>query len=131
MRAIVLVFAAGLLLGACAEPPQQMLHTLRPSVPWPDAKLATEAPAVAEASQSIDATPITSYSPATDAQIQATLVTRSLASFSGACPCPYSVDRNGQRCGERSAYSRLPRSPLLCHPHDVTPKMIADYRAHR
>jgi len=131
VRAIGLILAAGLLLGACAEPPQQTLHTLRPSVPWPDAKPANEAPAVAETPQSIDATPITSYSPATDAQIQATLVARSLASFSGACPCPYSVDRDGKRCGERSIYARSSGSPLLCHPHDVTPKMIADYRARR
>ena len=131
MRAIFLTLAIGLLLGACAESPQLTLHTLRPAVPWPDAKPANEAPAVAEAPQSIDATPITSYSPATDAQIQATLVARSLASFSGACPCPYSIDREGQRCGERSVYARSTTSPLLCHPHDVTPKMIADYRARR
>ncbi len=131
MRAVFLTLAMGLLLGACAEPPQQTLHTLRPTVPWPDAKPVNETPAVSEAPRSIDATPITSYSPATDAQIQATLVARSLASFSGGCPCPYSVDRDGQRCGERSGYSRSAQSGLLCHPHDVTPRMIADYRARR
>ena len=125
MRAAILMFMLGLLLGACAESPQQMLHTLRPSVPWPDAKPANEPPDVAEAPQSIDATPITSYSPPTDAQIQAILVARSLASFSGTCPCPYSVDPAGQRCGERSVYARSSGSPLLCHPHDVTPKMVA------
>lgn len=129
MRAVTLLFVFGVLLGACAESPQHSLHTLRPSVPWPDAKPAEEAPAAAEVPQRIDATPITSYSPPTDVQIQAILVARSLASFSGACPCPYSVDQAGQRCGERSVYSRRPTSSLLCHPHDVTPRMIADYRA--
>jgi hypothetical protein len=130
MRAVVLTLTL-LVLAACAEPPQQTLHTLRPSVPWPDAKPATEPAPVAQIPQSIDATPITSYSPPTDAQIQAILVARSLSSFSGACPCPYSVDRDGQRCGERSVYARSSHSHLLCHPHDVTPKMIADYRARR
>jgi len=131
MRAVVLTLASLLLLGACAEAPQQTLHTLRPSVPWPDAKSANEPVPVAEGPQSMDATPITSYSPPTDAQVQAILVARSLSSFSAACPCPYSVDSNGQRCGDRSVYSRSSHSSLLCHPHDVTPKMIADYRARR
>jgi hypothetical protein len=129
MRAVVLIFASLLLLAACAEAPQQTLHTLRPSVPWPDAKPANEPAPVAEASQSIDATPITSYSPPTDAQVQAILIERSLASFSGACACPYSPDRTGQSCGDRSAYSRSERPSLLCYPRDVSPKMIADYRA--
>src|SRR5690606_35338161 len=71
VRAAVLLFVFGMLLGACAESPQHSLHTLRPSVPWPDAKPVEEAPAVAEAPQRIDATPITSYSPPTDVQIQA------------------------------------------------------------
>jgi hypothetical protein len=132
MRGFVSIIAL-LLLAACAEAPQQTLHTLRPSVPWPDAKpvapAAVNGAPAAEPGRSIDATPISSYSPATDAQIQAILVARSLASFHGDCPCPYSVGRDGQRCGERSVYSRSTSSPLLCHPHDVTPKMIADHRA--
>jgi hypothetical protein len=131
MRAVVLVLATFSLLAACAEAPQQTLHTLRPSVPWPDAKPANEPVPVAEAPQSMDATPITSYSPPTDAQIQAILVTRSLTAVAGVCPCPYSVDRAGQRCGDRSIYSRSSSGSLLCHPHDVTPKMISDYRARR
>jgi hypothetical protein len=121
----------GFLLGACAESPQDTIHTLRPAVPWPDAKPAEAVSATPEAPRTIDATPISSYSPATDAQIQAALVERSLAAFHGTCPCPYSMDRDGRRCGERSIYSRSTNSSLLCHPHDVTPKMIADYRARR
>jgi hypothetical protein len=129
VRAVILILATGFLVGACAEPPQQTLHTLRPAVAWPDAKPVEAVLATPEAPRTIDATPITSYSPATDAQIQATVVARSLAAFHGTCPCPYSIDREGQRCGERSIYSRSTNSSLLCYPHDVTPKMIADYRA--
>ena len=42
----------------------------------------------------------------TDSQIKQILIRQSIASHSGSCPCPYSVDRAGRRCGGRSAYSR-------------------------
>jgi hypothetical protein len=130
MRAGVLIVLLGILLAACAEAPQQLSHTLRPSVPWPDTPKPVErAAATDEAPQRLDAMPISSYAPPTDAQVQAILIERSLASFSGACPCPYSTDRGGQACGDRSIYSRSERASLLCYPRDVSPKMIADYRA--
>ena len=50
---------------------------------------------------------------ATQAQIN-----RSIASYKGSCPCPYSIDRAGRRCGKRSAYSRAGGAQPLCYPED-------------
>lgn len=64
-----------------------------------------------------------------DTQIAKILIERSLAYYSGNCPCPYNRARNGSRCGGRSAYSRPGGASPLCYVRDVTKSMIADYRA--
>jgi hypothetical protein len=60
----------------------------------------------------------------TDAQIRQRLIRQSIAAYSGSCPCPYSSDRAGRRCGARSAYSRPGGAAPLCYPSDVTPAML-------
>jgi len=60
----------------------------------------------------------------TDAQIRQRLIRQSIANYPGSCPCPYSVDRAGRRCGARSAYSRPGGYAPLCYPSDITPAMI-------
>ena len=60
----------------------------------------------------------------TDAQIRQRLIRQSIAAYPGNCPCPYSTDRGGRRCGGRSAYSRPGGAAPLCYPRDVTPAMI-------
>jgi hypothetical protein len=42
----------------------------------------------------------------TDAQIKQEIIKASIASYRGSCPCPYSTDRAGRKCGARSAYSK-------------------------
>lgn len=64
----------------------------------------------------------------TDSQIKALLIQKSISSYPGTCPCPYSVNRAGHRCGKRSAYSKPGGRTPLCYPSDVTQKMIEDYR---
>jgi hypothetical protein len=64
----------------------------------------------------------------TDAEIKQALVSESLASYGGSCPCPYNIDRAGRRCGARSAYSRPGGASPLCYERDVTQKMVDDYR---
>lgn len=64
-----------------------------------------------------------------DDQIRQTLIARSIAMYPGNCPCPYNVDRAGRRCGRRSAYSKPGGYAPLCYPADITPAMIASYRA--
>jgi len=46
-------------------------------------------------------------------------IRQSIAAYSGSCPCPYSVDRAGRRCGARSAYSKPGGAAPLCFPADV------------
>lgn len=52
----------------------------------------------------------------TDVQRQ---IRQSIAAYPGSCPCPYSTDRAGRRCGARSAYSRPGGRAPLCYPADV------------
>lgn len=66
--------------------------------------------------------------PLTDVEIKQAIISRSIASYSGSCPCPYNRDRAGRRCGGRSAYSRPGGASPLCFDSDVTEKMVADYR---
>jgi hypothetical protein len=65
----------------------------------------------------------------TDAQIRQELIRRSIAGYSGNCPCPYNTDRAGRSCGRRSAYSRPGGASPLCYPDDVTKEMVDAYRA--
>ena len=63
-----------------------------------------------------------------DAQIRQRIVRESIASYSGACPCPYSVMRNGRSCGGRSAYSRPGGEAPRCYPRDVSAAEVARHR---
>lgn len=63
-----------------------------------------------------------------DAQIRQQIVRESIAAYPGSCPCPYSVDRGGRRCGARSAYSRPGGYAPRCCPSDVSD---AEVRARR
>jgi len=63
------------------------------------------------------------------AAIKKTLIRRSMAYYSGSCPCPYNRDRGGRRCGGRSAYSRPGGASPLCYARDVSSQMAADFRA--
>ncbi len=64
----------------------------------------------------------------TDSQIVRLIIKDSIASYPGNCPCPYNAARNGSMCGGRSAYSRPGGYSPICYAHDVSKKMIADYR---
>ena len=63
-----------------------------------------------------------------DAQVKQRIIRQSIAAYPGSCPCPYSVDRAGRRCGARSAYSRPGGYAPLCFPSDVTPAMVREAR---
>lgn len=63
------------------------------------------------------------------AAITKLLIDRSLAYYSGNCPCPYNRDRAGRRCGRRSAYTRPGGESPLCYSADITAAMISDYRS--
>jgi hypothetical protein len=64
-----------------------------------------------------------------DAQIRQEIISESIASYPGTCPCPYNTDRAGRSCGARSAYSRPGGYSPKCYARDVTAADIAAYRA--
>lgn len=59
------------------------------------------------------------------ADIKKALIAESIAQYPGPCPCPYSVNRSGRRCGDFSAYSKPGGYDPLCYSEDVTPEMVA------
>ncbi len=67
----------------------------------------------------------------TAAAITAILIAESVASYraSRPCACPYNETRTGASCGSRSAWSRPGGASPLCYASDITPEMIAGYRA--
>ena len=64
----------------------------------------------------------------TDLQIRKILIQESIAAYPGNCPCPYSVARNGSRCGGRSAWSRPGGAAPYCYPKDVPDAEVRTYR---
>lgn len=56
------------------------------------------------------------------------IIRDSIAAYPRSCPCPYSADRLGQPCGDRSAYSRAPTAPTVCYPQDISEEQLARYR---
>jgi len=63
-----------------------------------------------------------------DDEIRRLIVHDSISSYTGACPCPESVNRAGHRCGGNSAYSRACGATVLCYVGDVTQEMVDQYR---
>jgi len=64
----------------------------------------------------------------TDVEIRQVIIQQSIAQYPGACACPYSVARNGSRCGVRSAYSKPSGYSPICFPQDVTDDMVKKYK---
>ena len=64
----------------------------------------------------------------TDDEIRDQIIARSIASYSGNCPCPYNTDSAGRRCGGRSAYSRPGGASPLCYRSDISDEAVAEFR---
>lgn len=67
----------------------------------------------------------------TKAQARQRMINRSIANYRGSCPCPYSVDRAGRRCGRRSAYSRPGGAAPLCYEGDISDRRVTTYLSTR
>ena len=61
----------------------------------------------------------------TDEEIRQKILAASLANYTGSCPCPYS----GLNCKGHSAHEM--HGEPLCYSSDVTPEMIARFRANQ
>ncbi len=64
----------------------------------------------------------------TGTEIKRILIQQSIRTYSGACPYPYNVMRNGRKCGGNSAYSKPGGAEPLCYDTDVTDEMVEKYR---
>ena len=65
---------------------------------------------------------------AADSKIIEAIIAESIASYPSNCACPYSLARNGSRCGKRSAYSRAGGYSVKCYKEDVSPSEIESRR---
>jgi hypothetical protein len=62
-----------------------------------------------------------------DIDIWRMIISDSIASYRHLCPCPYSPNRAGRRCGTRSAHSRVDGS-VMCYVSDIPEEEVARYR---
>lgn len=76
----------------------------------------------------VGASPLMAEEKKTDKEIRQILIKESIDSYSGQCPCPYSLMKSGRRCGSRSAYSKPGGAEPLCYEKDVTDDMVKAYR---
>ncbi len=108
-------------------------HTLTRREGWVQARRLRDAPPEPEAGGgAAPETRAAKAAPAADAAaIAKLLIARSIAAYPGPCACPYQSARNGSSCGKRAAYLRPGGYAPLCYAKDITPGMIAAYRAER
>lgn len=101
-------------------------HTRTQREGWIQAKRLRDAPPEVEAEkpEAPRASPALST-----AEIAKLLISASIAAYPGPCACPYQSARNGSSCGRRAAYVRPGGSAPLCFAKDITPEMVAEYRA--
>jgi hypothetical protein len=63
-----------------------------------------------------------------DDQVIDAIIKKSISSYLGDCPCPYSSDKDGNNCDEKSAYTKTKGYSPICFKSDVSKKMIEKYR---
>ena len=66
-----------------------------------------------------------------DQEVRKQMIRESISSYSGSCPCPYNITRNGSRCGGRSAYSKPGGAEPLCYERDISDEMVKAFRERR
>lgn len=64
-----------------------------------------------------------------DSEIKKMIISESINSYPGRCPCPYNSAKNGSRCGGRSAWSKAGGYSPICYDSDVTDEMVSRWRA--
>ena len=123
----------GVTQGVAISPPTASEHQ---SPPKPVPLSATSTPLVVNPGPSAHTAPTTIQATSetaalSDDAIRAAIIQQSLASYYGSCPCPYSTDRGGRRCGGRSAYSKPGGASPHCYSSDVSDEMVSAFRANR
>jgi len=60
--------------------------------------------------------------------IKQLLIKRSIRNYPRNCPCPYSRDKSGGKCGKRSAWHKPGGHSPLCYESDITTDIVKNYR---
>ncbi len=47
------------------------------------------------------------------------IINKSVASYKGNCPCPWSTMKNGRKCGKNSAWSKPGGAKPICYSSDI------------
>ncbi len=47
------------------------------------------------------------------------IINKSVASYKGNCPCPWSAMKNGRKCGKNSAWSKPGGAKPICYSSDI------------
>ncbi|MBX5174656.1 SH3 domain-containing protein [Rhizobium sp. NZLR1b] len=103
-----------------------LLSDARPSTQQPDQRERT---ASNEADTGPGADPVTPTTPQiSDSIVIQRIIAESISMYPGSCACPYNTDREGRRCGKRSAYNRGGGYAPVCFAGDVSPDMIQSAR---
>ena len=63
-----------------------------------------------------------------DGEVRSRVVAESIATYAGNCPCPFSENAAGRRCGDNSAWSKRGGAVPLCYPDDVTDDRVRAWR---
>jgi hypothetical protein len=64
----------------------------------------------------------------TDDQIRFLMIQDSIAHYPGNCPCPFSTNSAGNKCGKSSAWNEAGDYAPLCYSRDVSGSMVKAYR---
>ena len=59
-----------------------------------------------------------------DDNLAKNMIAKSIANYSGKCACPYQVMSNGNKCGNKSAYSKPGGYAPLCYISDINDEII-------
>ena len=66
-----------------------------------------------------------------DQQIKDLIIAESITTYQGSCPCPYTANRAGRRCGKTSAYTKPGGASPFCYHRDISEEMIERYKRTR
>ncbi|MBS0288782.1 MAG: hypothetical protein JSS07_01935 [Proteobacteria bacterium] len=65
--------------------------------------------------------------PLSDGGVRDLIISGNISAYEGDCPCPYSVDKRKDTCGDHSAYSVYP-GEIKCYPGDISDAEVRQYR---
>ena len=67
--------------------------------------------------------------PMSDDDVKQAIMMQARSAYHGDCMCPYNSDSTHHLCASHSAYRLAHGTAPICYDRDVTPAMMAKYRA--